>query len=611
MRASINKFSKLSNRYISTLFIALIGISLTVYALYFTYQNDKNKYAEQRIQAISIISDISASFSTDINSFNYLGNYFSAAGNSAIARFSEFAINFLDENNTFQVLMYAPLVTPNDLDNYLSGINALGYPKRVSQYREDGEYEEALVSEQSFPIDLIENFSRDEIPFGMDLISNQDWINNLYAARDSSLPTAIHVNLRGKSFYWLVKALYENDDAIQGNVSGYLVASMDPQEGMKKILDDKELSDYTIEIVDRLLENTPANHSLNNHKEVEELISYGTNDIAFGGNSLSILVKGQEFEQLNWNWSAQYFFILLFGALLTLISSITFWIISNRADKFKELYDKLKESQDQLVQNEKMASLGQMIAGVAHEINTPLGYINNNISMLKEHMIDINSMFKNIEWFYKEPNLTGNKAIQQLKVLIKKYRSEEYNEKQDEIIELVGDTKDGIGDISEIVRSLKDFSRLDRQQQESFNLHDGIESTLKIANSIVVKSGVTVNKSFGEIDNILCSPSKINQVFLNIITNACQAMSQGGVLDISTEFTDNDFVKVIFKDNGDGMSDETKNRLFDPFYTTKPIGEGTGLGMSVSFKIIQEHNGSFDVQSELGVGTVISILLPK
>lgn len=594
-------------RHTTTFFILTIGLSLTAYALYFTYQDDKNKYAEERIQAIAIISDISASFSTDINSFNYLANYFSAASDSALDRFSEFAINFLDENNTFQVLMYAPRITPDTLSSYLNGVNALGYTKRVSQFREDGEYEEALVADQSFPIDLIENFSRDDIPFGIDLISNQDWVNSLYAARDSSLPIAIHVKLKGKSFYWLIRALYENDDALQGNVSGYLIASMNPRSSMQKILQDKDLDGYAIKLIDPLLGDLPTNHLLNKNSDSGKLISYGVNDLAFGGNSLNVTVEGREFTEFSWD--TEYFLILILGSLLTVLSGITFWIISHRAAKFKALYTELKESQDQLVQNEKMASLGQMVAGVAHEINTPLGYIKNNVNMIREYIDSVDSVFKKIEWFYKEPAMNGSKASGQLKSIIKQYRRDEYEERQEEIIELLGDTSDGIGDISEIVMSLKDFSRVDRQQQEKFDLHQGIESTLKIANSAVVKANIIINKHFGDIGLVMCSPSKINQVFLNIITNSCQAMGQSGTLDISTK-TENGFVVIAFKDNGSGMSEETQNRLFDPFYTTKTIGEGTGLGMSVSFKIIEEHGGSFDVKSELGVGTVISILLP-
>lgn len=597
-------------RLLIVLLIAIVGLCLTLYSLYVVYQADSEKNTEERIRAVTLMADVSSSFNTDISSFNYLASYVSAASDSAIERFSEFAINFLDENNTFQILMYAPRVTPNTLTEYLSEVNPLGYSKQIAQFREDGVYEEALVFDQSFPIDLIENFSRDEIPFGIDLISNQDWVSSLYAARDSSQPIAIHVEFKGKSYYWLVRALYVDDDPISGGLSGYLVASMDPEVGLQDILEDQDIEGYVVQIEDDALDALPANHILNGlveGAENDEIFEYGQNNIAFGGKSFNAVVQGTKLTE--YRWTIEYTLIAILGTVITLILCFTFWNITTRAEKFKGFYTELKESQDQLVQNEKMASLGQMVAGVAHEINTPLGYVNNNVDMIREHMLDVKAMFNKIEWFYKESLLTQGEVFTKLKELVQTYRSEEYEERQVEAMELLEDTSSGITDISKMVLSLKDFSRLDRQQQEKFDLHSGIESTLKIANSVIMDAGITINRYFGDIPPVLCSPSKINQVFLNIITNACQAMQEDGVLDITTSSKPG-WAVMSFKDTGTGMSQETKKKVFDPFYTTKDVGQGTGLGMSVSFKIIKEHKGRIEVESELGKGTTISVLLP-
>ena len=168
----------------------------------------------------------------------------------------------------------------------------------------------------------------------------------------------------------------------------------------------------------------------------------------------------------------------------------------------------------------------------------------------------------------------------------------------------------GLSEISKLVISLKDFSRLDRKATEQVDINECIESTLTIASNNIAESNVTVDKQLGEIPKIACFPSKLNQLFLNIITNACQAMKEsGGSLEVRSELTDAG-IRIVVKDDGVGMDQETKQQMFDPFFTSKEIGEGTGLGMSIAYKIVEAHNGTIEVTSELNEGTEISIILP-
>ena len=182
-----------------------------------------------------------------------------------------------------------------------------------------------------------------------------------------------------------------------------------------------------------------------------------------------------------------------------------------------------------------------------------------------------------------------------------------------EIDSLLQDGTHGIDQISEIVVNLKNFSRLDREKVSDFSVEDGLESTLLLARN-VLKNKVEIRKDYGHVPQISGSPSQVNQVFLNIITNAVQAMStreEVGVITLRTSISDDgDMVQVEIQDNGKGIPDDVLPYIFDPFYTTKPIGEGTGMGLSISYKIIQEHGGQILVESVKEVGTAFTILLP-
>jgi signal transduction histidine kinase len=305
----------------------------------------------------------------------------------------------------------------------------------------------------------------------------------------------------------------------------------------------------------------------------------------------------------------EYLLIAILGVFVTALLVWVFWNIVSRADKFRNLYDKLRESQDQLIQSEKMASLGQMVAGVAHEMNTPLGYISNNVAMVNDYLLDIQSIIDSIGTIESTHKISKNNLIVELKKIIGKYRGYELSERQRETLDLLEDSDNGLKEMSQLVSSLKDFSRLDKKQVDEVDIHQGLESTLKISNNIIKHNNVTLQLEYSDLPTVKCNPSKINQVFLNIITNACQAMIDGGTLTIKTAKQGNN-ISILFKDSGVGMDKETQKNIFDPFYTTKEIGKGTGLGMSISYKIINEHKGRIEVESQLGIGTSITVVLP-
>ncbi len=307
--------------------------------------------------------------------------------------------------------------------------------------------------------------------------------------------------------------------------------------------------------------------------------------------------------------------LILIGYLLSRLA-VSYRLLESRVEeRTRELSDalhQLKESESQLIQTEKMSSLGQMVAGIAHEINTPLAYVKNSLGSVagklpevKKLIVETNKLLRLMEDASPDP------ARLQAKYSAVRALVHDFAEQQSlaELGKLAHDGLYGIEQISEIVLNLKNFSRLDRSKVSSFDLNEGLESALILAKHEL--KHLTVKKQFGEIPAITCSPSQLNQVFLNLINNAAQAIESGtGELTLSTRMEGADQVVVEIADTGKGIPPEIMSKIFDPFFTTKAVGKGTGLGLSISYKIIEQHGGSISVDSTVGVGTRFTIVLP-
>lgn len=281
-----------------------------------------------------------------------------------------------------------------------------------------------------------------------------------------------------------------------------------------------------------------------------------------------------------------------------------------RTRELSEALQHLKESEAQLIQSEKMSSLGQMVAGVAHELNTPLAYVKNSLGTVSDNLPALTATLASTEKLL-ELLRAGNDAdglSRQFAAVSGQIAQLKQQGVLDELGALVKDGLYGTTQMAEIVGNLKDFSRLDRSKVTSFDLNDGLQSTLLLAKHLL--KSVTVNKAFGDISPIICSPSQINQVFLNLITNAAQAIGdRAGTITLSTR-NENGGVAVEVADNGSGIAPDVLPKIFDPFFSTKEIGKGTGLGLSISYKIVQQHGGRIDVDSKVGAGTRFTVWLP-
>ena len=264
-----------------------------------------------------------------------------------------------------------------------------------------------------------------------------------------------------------------------------------------------------------------------------------------------------------------------------------------------------KHLQGQLVQSEKLASIGQLAAGVAHEINNPIGYIFSNFGTLEGYLAQLFQMLDAYE------AAEGSAAQPEVATRLRKLRAEiELDFLKEDIPVLMRESQQGIVRVRQIVQDLKDFSRVDSTQEwEWANLHQGIDSTLNIVAS-EVKYKAEVVKEYGEIPDIECLASQINQVVMNLVVNAAHAMGdERGRITVRTG-TAGEEVWLEVADNGAGIPPDTLKRIFEPFFTTKPVGKGTGLGLSLSYGIVQKHQGRIDVESTLGQGTAFRVTLP-
>ncbi|WPN59174.1 ATP-binding protein [Pseudomonas sp. P9_31] len=287
-------------------------------------------------------------------------------------------------------------------------------------------------------------------------------------------------------------------------------------------------------------------------------------------------------------------------------------LVDQRTTQFKQAsealqreIDERKQLESQLVQSEKLASLGQLAAGVAHEINNPIGFISSNLGALDGYFKQLQEMLD--AYRGAETAIASSDVIDRLGQLRERI---ELDFLREDIPLLIKESKDGINRVGQIVKDLKDFSRVDSNQEWQWaNLQQGIESTLNIvANELKYKADVV--KEYQDLPDIECLPSQINQVIMNLIVNASQAMGPDrGTITLRTGF-EGETVSIEVEDTGSGIEPDSLQKIFDPFFTTKPVGQGTGLGLSLSYGIVKKHQGDISVRSEVGVGTTFRVRLP-
>jgi two-component system, NtrC family, sensor kinase len=289
-----------------------------------------------------------------------------------------------------------------------------------------------------------------------------------------------------------------------------------------------------------------------------------------------------------------------------------------RSQELQEAFNNLQMIQAKLVESEKMSALGVLVAGIAHEINNPINFIHGNIDYAcryVQNLIDVLNLYHEI---YPEPDHRIQYLIKELELdfVVK------------DLFQLLNSMKTGSDRISNIVLGLRTFSRLDEAEYKKANLHDGLDSTLMILqHRLKAKDdfpGITVIKHYGQLPQIPCFAGQLNQVFMNILANAIDAIEElysqqtpyenqhnAGCITISTSIIDSQWAKISIADNGLGMPEQVRQKIFNPFFTTKPVGKGTGMGMAISYQIIiEKHRGRLDCFSKMAKGTEFIIQIP-
>ena len=291
--------------------------------------------------------------------------------------------------------------------------------------------------------------------------------------------------------------------------------------------------------------------------------------------------------------------------------------VEERTTELKQALQNLKQTQSQLIQTEKMSSLGQMVAGVAHEINNPVTFVYGNLNHVEGYSQDLLSVIELYQQYYPEPPDEIQDTLEEIEIDFLK----------EDLQKVIFSMKEGANRIAEIVKSLRNFSRLDEAEFKQADIHAGLDSTLMILeNKLKFKSdspAIQVIKEYGQVPLVYCYAGQLNQVFMNLIANAIDAIddynklrtaeeikANPSMVKIQTQVEDN-WVEIKFADNGPGIPENIRDKLFDPFFTTKPVGKGTGLGLSISYQIVvDKHRGQIECHSSPGKGTEFVVKIP-
>jgi signal transduction histidine kinase len=276
--------------------------------------------------------------------------------------------------------------------------------------------------------------------------------------------------------------------------------------------------------------------------------------------------------------------------------------LQEQKEELKITLENLKTTQSQLIQSEKMASLGQLVAGIAHEINNPVTFISAGVDSLNINIEEVQQVLD----IYQ--GITPDNVKEKLTEIKKLKEKIEYKETISEINKLIDSVRSGSERTTEIVKGLRTFSRLDEDVLKYVNIHEGLDSTLILMRN-KYKERIEIENLYGDIPEIECYPGQLNQVFMNVLSNAIDAIDDKGTITIITSKS-NETVRISIKDTGRGIPEENQSRIFEPFFTTKEVGKGTGLGLSICHSIINRHSGSIEVKSEVGKGSEFVIVLP-
>ena len=307
-------------------------------------------------------------------------------------------------------------------------------------------------------------------------------------------------------------------------------------------------------------------------------------------------------------WPVLTLLLLLFLALTGYVLNVSRLNqrLSHSEAALRQSLEQLDSANSQLFQAEKMAAIGQLAAGVAHEINNPIAYVTSNLNSLLQYLDDLDQFFAAYDSARRQAE-PAETCIQRMAAIEAKLDLEYLRR---DLRSLVQESQDGTGRVKKIIADLKDFARRDSSEWEEANINDLLEIVLNIVHN-EIKYKADVAKEYGDIPAIRCVRRQLEQVFANLLVNAAQAIPEHGTIAVRTHLNSSrDAIVVEVQDSGQGIAPEHMSHLFEPFFTTKPVGQGTGLGLSISYKIVQKHGGTIEAESHPGQGALFRVTLP-
>ncbi|MET3120861.1 signal transduction histidine kinase [Oxalobacteraceae bacterium GrIS 2.11] len=556
---------------------------------------------------------------------------FNAAPGLERAEFKSFASHIMAYYNrhSLQALEWVPVIQDGGRQSFEQGRHLEGFADfHITEKSQDGKPVPDAVRAEYYPVSYIEPWEGNQKAFGYDLGSNPARLNALIQARDSgqmvaTAPVALIQERASQQGFLLFAPVYNGStvpdtvDARRASIAGFVLGVYRSSDLLNTALAQVNAMRNFVTVVhdltdgqdDEIYNNTKERSAAADDKWIRAI------DIQVAGRHWRLTFTPTR-DYIAAGKSSLPVIILLSGFMITLALSLAFLVQYRRrqeAERFKlssgrildeqqKLIARLNEAQNLMLQSEKMASIGQLAAGVAHEINNPIGFVGSNLGTLKNYFVDLMGLIGAYRMHEKNPTPDSDKALKSAKAAV------DIDYLESDVPDLLKECEDGILRVKNIVRDLKDFSHPGNSGWVTANLERGIDSTLNVAAS-ELKYKTTVIKKFGNVPDIECIPSQLNQVFLNLLMNAAQAIDEHGEITVCTRF-DGTEIGIDISDTGSGISKENLSKIFEPFFTTKPVGKGTGLGLSLSYSIIQKHHGRIQVDSQPGTGTTFRIYLP-
>jgi len=585
------------------------GVALSSAAAWLSYGVEReravaqlNRLSENRVESMA------QRVREQVQVLEAVAAFLAARADTSGSLFSEFVTRSLsDSAERLEAVAWAPRVTHSQKEAFRSAVRLAGQSGfDIREPDGQGGYHAAERRDDYYPLTyVVPHVPNPMEAIGLDLTYSEGMQERLSDARDQArLLLQERDDEAGSTYHRLILPVYElgTPDTVEERrqaLSGYLVGFVQFAELLSEYLPDASQDDYAVTVLlgDRELFGGVPQASEAGGVQFERQVVIGGETLVFRIVPISDRVSVTSW--LPWT-------LLSLGLFLTLVLVLGIYLAQVRLEKTRveklvaERTAELEESQALLIQQEKLASLGQMVAGIAHEMNTPLGYIKGSLTAIRELLADIRQEPVAVEAPSRMAAQNGKGAN----------LSEEF----DEIFELIDNATNGTERVADLVLNLKNFGRMEGGEKTTVDLADCIRDAVELARHDMQKMQVEVETSLADAPSVEASAAQLTQVVLNLVTNAAQASERGQkvVVDLRAAQRDGHLgTEVTVTDQGQGMTEEVKKKVFDPFFTTKDVGEGMGLGMAIVQKIIVAHSGQVQIDTAPGDGTAFTIFFPS